>query len=195
VNLGFGVGSKQFIHLQCSSFLKKIVKQKNGLSLISKFPHMRLLLSLLSLVTIISCGKENNNKIQQIEGLYWDSLTYTKPNTILNNTGPFLTIDTVIQKRIYKINDSTYQMGGIYNLDTNLVPENTLLLFPIKFVIRPDNTIIVYPNSIDPYTGIIYGSLNGAYYDPKQQSINNIHRQSALILPFYEIHKLKKIEQ
>ena len=126
---------------------------------------MKQLSFLTILLIIISCNKENNNKIPDLSGMYLDSLTYTR-----SQPGGFVVKDTVIQKIVYKLNDSSYKMGALYNLDTNLAP-NTPLPFPIRFTVRTDNTI-----KVDTFS--VIASFSGAYYDPVKQTINNIHRIS-----------------
>jgi hypothetical protein len=141
---------------------------------------MRQTSFLIVLLIIISCSKHNNIKIDDLSGLYQDSLTYTR-----NQYSPIK--DTVIQKRIYKINDSTYKMGALYNVDSSFVV-NPIMYWPITFVHRPDNTIITKPEYqiALPYLP--------SFYDPSRQTIINLSRIDH-IFGSYEIHNLKRIDQ
>jgi hypothetical protein len=86
-------------------------------------------------LALVSCTTDyvemTNNRVTDYSGLYTDTLTIRRPGWVLQ--------DTVIQKRLVRINDSTYKMPfglGVIPGDPNSTRDSIILY------IKNDNSVI-----------------------------------------------------
>jgi hypothetical protein len=117
-------------------------------------------------------------------GLYSDTFTFSHPTAVTLNV-----IDTVIGKRLYKINDSTYRMQHFTCLDTASL--TGCGLFPVyismagsvyEFQIRADNTLRFHEYASAPL--LPYNT--GFFASPDYFYIKTLHSGRT------EIHKMRK---
>lgn len=109
-------------------------------------------------LSLVSCTTDyvemTNNRVTDYSGLYTDTLTLRKP-------GGLFIQDTVIQKRLVRINDSTYKMP----FGLGVVPGNPNSTWDSLIVyIKNDNSVLT---ELSPWAMVGFGQLPG-YTIPQQ---------------------------